>query len=69
MSVTDVTARIAQIQAQLAVLQPTVSSTGSAFSSSLSAATILKHSKEETATVTAMDPASSNCATNCPPPP
>ena len=39
MSVTDVTARIAQIQAQLAVLQPTSSSTGSAFSSSLSAAT------------------------------
>lgn len=39
MSVTDVTARIAQIQAQLAVLQPTVSSSGSAFRTSLSAAT------------------------------
>jgi soluble lytic murein transglycosylase-like protein len=39
MSVTDVTARIAQIQAQLAVLQPTVSSNGSAFRTSLSAAT------------------------------
>jgi peptidoglycan DL-endopeptidase CwlO len=38
MSVTDVTARIAQIQAQLAVLQPTASTSGTAFSSSLSAA-------------------------------
>lgn len=38
MSVTDVTARISQIQAQLAVLQPTASSSSTAFSATLSAA-------------------------------